>query len=492
MKLKWLLDPVPSMSVMQKYCVLPALVTFMLTSCATVGPDYHPPQINMPEQWTAVADTRASDTTILAEWWREFNDPVLDSLVADALAANFDLATAQAQLREARARRDLAGSERGPSVSVSGSGSRNKSSAESGSGATGNLYSAGFDASWEADVFGALRRGAEAAEADLHASVESLHDTQISLIAEVALNYIDLRTAENRLSKAEASLSSRKETYDLVSWRHQAGLVSALDVAQSRTELESVRASLPALHTAQTEAQNRLAALLGLTPGKLQQRLTTTATIPLASESVAVGIPADVLRQRPDVRAAERQLAAQTARLGEAMAARYPSFRLSGTFGVEALSVSSLGNSGAQTYSLLAGITAPIFDAGRIRSNIEIQDARVEQARLAYQAAVLTALEDVENALVAFRNTNERLNKLALATESAREALQIAEYQYAGGLSDFTSVLDSQRTLLDLEDQLASGSGELAIAQVQLYKALGGGWVSRSEKDFVKKGTPDE
>ena len=456
------------------------LAVLSLAGCASVGPDYQRPQIATPAQWNAPAGTQAADPSMLAEWWHQFHDAVLDRLVNDALTANLDLATARAKLREARARRALAGAQLGPSVDASVSGSRSKSSPQTGSGTSRELYSAGFDASWELDVFGGLRRGVEAAQADLDASGEDLHDTRVSLVAEVVLNYVDLRTAERRLAKAEANLRSSSETYDLVRWRNQAGLVSALDVAQSRTELESVRASLPALRTAISGAQNRLAVLLGVAPGELQARLAPTAAIPLAGQAIATGIPADVLRQRPDVRATERRLAAQTARLGEAEAARYPSFRLSGSLGLEALTPGGLAD-GAQTRSLLAGITAPIFDAGRIRANIGIQDAVLEQARLAYRTSVLNALEEVENALITVGNTDERRTRLTQAVESAREALRIAEFQYASGLADFLDVLNSQRTLLNLEDQLASSTGQLATAQIQLYKALGGGWKPAAE-----------
>jgi outer membrane protein TolC len=216
--------------------------------------------------------------------------------------------------------------------------------------------------------------------------------------------------------------------------------------------------------------------LLGRAPGEVQARLAPAAPVPLPDREAAAGIPADTLRQRPDVRAAERRLAAQTARLGVAEAARYPSFSLTGSLGLEALSLSALGNNGALTRSLIGAITAPIFDSGRIAANIGIQDALLEQTRLAYRSAVLGALEEVENALVAVANTGERRQRLAQATDSARETLQIAEQRYASGLADFLAVLDAQRTLLDLEDQLASGTGELAQAHIQLYKALGGGW----------------
>ena len=466
----------PTRAPARRLAILATLGALALTGCAAVGPDYRAPQPDIPAKWTATTDNRTLDPAVLAEWWRAFHDPLLNELVTEALAANLDLATAQAQLRESRARRALAGAQLGPSVDVSASGAHNRSSAESGSGKSGELYSAGFDASWEVDVFGGLRRAVEAAEADLDASAESLRDTQVSLVAEVARNYVELRTAQRRLAIAESTLASRSETFDLVRWRYQAGLVTELDVAQAHTDLESTRAGLPPLRTAVSEARNRLAVLLNRAPGELQAKLSTTAAVPLTDRAAAAGIPADTLRQRPDVRAAERRLAAQTARLGEAEAARYPSFNLTGSLGLEALSVSALGNSGAHTYSLLAAIGAPIFDAGRIRANIEIQDALLEQARLDYQGAVLTALEDVENALVALANIDERRTRLSQATDSARITLQLAEHRYASGLTDFLTVLDSQRTLLDLEDQLANSAGELAGAQIQLYKAMGGGW----------------
>lgn len=453
-----------------------SLLALALSGCMTVGPDYQPPQPTVPAQWQGAPGSGAHDALILAQWWQQFKDPLLDGLITDALAANVDLATAQAQLREARARRDLAGANLGPTVTASGSGSRSKGSKETGSGATRELYSAGFDASWEPDVFGGVRRGLEAAEADLQASAESLRDTRVTLLSEVARNYVELRTGESRLSIAEASLAALSEIYDLTRWRRQAGLVSELDEAQALTQLEQTRAGLPALRTAVGEARHRLAVLLARSPGELDARLSATGVIPVAADTVAVGIPADTLRQRPDVRAAERRLAAQTARLGEAEAARYPSFKLSGSLGLEALTFGRLSSGDAGTHSLLASITAPIFDAGRIRSNIAIQDAVLEQRRLGYQSAVLTALEDVENALIALANTRQRQEELTRAVASARVALQIAQQQYAAGLANFQSVLDSQRTLLSLEDQLASGTGDHSSALIRLYKALGGGW----------------
>ena len=453
-----------------------ALLAVALGGCAAVGPDYSEPQLAVPAGWSAGTGTDAMDAVLLARWWHGFGDPVLDRLVADALAANLDLAQARARLREARARRGVAGAALAPSVDASLSGSRSRSSGQSGSGSTRELYSAGFDASWELDVFGGVRRSVEAAQADLEASVESLSDTRVSLAAEVALNYIDLRTAEQRLAIAEESIASRGENHQIIRWRQQAGLVSELDLAQATTDLESTRAVLPPLRTAVTEAKNRLAVLLGRNPGELESLVHADRPIPLAAGEIVAAIPADTLRQRPDVRVAERRLAAQTARLGEAEAARYPSFRLSGSLGLEALELDALADRGANTRSLFGGITAPVFNAGRIAANIEIQDALVEQARLAYRAAVLAALEEVENALTAVANTDARRAKLAEAAAAARTTLAIAEYRYASGLADFLSVLDAQRTQLSLDEQLAGSTGELARAQVRLYKALGGGW----------------
>ncbi|MDD2557135.1 MAG: efflux transporter outer membrane subunit [Desulfuromonas sp.] len=452
-----------------------------LAGCA-VGPNYRTPQPDVPAQWNAATDIRPLDALVLAQWWKQFNDPLLNELVTDALAANLDLATARAQLREARARRDMSGARLGPALDASLTGTSSK---PSGSESTRKLFSAGFDASWEPDIFGGVRRGVEAASADVDASTESLRDTRVSLAAEVVLNYVDLRTTEQRLVLTEASIAARSESYELTQWRAQAGLVSELDVAQARTELESARAALPALRAAITGAQNRLAVLLGRSPGELQARLIATRTVPptvpLAARETAVGIPAAVLHMRPDVRTAERRLAAQTARLGEAEAARYPSFRLSGSIGLEALTFSRLGDGGADTRSLLGGVTAPIFHSGSIIANIEVQNALLEQARLAYESTVLTALEDVENALDGVVNADQRRAQLALATSAARVTLTIAEHRYASGLIDFLAVLDSQRTLLNLEDQLASSTGDLATAQIKLYKALGGGWSPTEE-----------
>lgn len=466
-----------------------------LSGCAAVGPDYVPPATEVPAGWARldpaaqpVAHSAAPGD--LGQWWQSLSDPLLSRLIAEALQASPDLRSAQAKLREARARRTVAAAGQYPSVAASGSASRSRSSEEAGSGATRNFFSAGFDASWEIDVFGGVRRSVEAAAADLESAVASLHDTQVSLASEVALTYVEVRVQQTRLGIARANLASQSETLQLTGWRAQAGLVSGQDVEQARSNREQTRAQIPALEISLAEAEHRLDLLLGRAPGTLHARLAATGELPTVPERIAVGIPADTLRQRPDVRAAERRLAAETARVGVAEAARYPAFDLSGSIGLEALTLGGLGNSGAATSSLLAGITGPIFNAGRLRAQVEIQDAVREQAQVTYEQTVLTALQEVENALVALARNRERVEALAIAAESAGNAAQLARQRYSAGLIDFQSVLDTERNVLSAEDSLASSRADGVLALIRLYKALGGGWSPQTATRPAAKDTP--
>lgn len=452
-----------------------------LSGCAAVGPDYVPPAPETPAGWArldpaAQPVAHAAASGDLGQWWQSLNDPLLSELIAEALQASPDLRSAQAKLREARARRTVTAAGQYPGVTASGSASRSRSSEEAGSGATRNFFSAGFDARWELDVFGGVRRSVEAAEADLASTEASLENTRVSLAAEVALNYVGVRALQNRLGIARDNLTSQSETLQLTDWRAQAGLVSSQDVEQARSNREQTRAQIPALETSLAESEHGLDILLGRSPGTLHARLAATGGLPAVPDRIAVGIPADTLRQRPDVRAAERRLAAETARVGAAEAARYPSFNLSGSIGLEALTFGALGYSGSATSSLLAGITGPIFDAGRLRAQVDIQDAVREQAQVTYEQAVLTALQEVENALVSLARNRERVEALANAAESARNAAQMAQQRYSAGLIDFQSVLDTERSVLSAEDSLASTRADGVLALIRLYKALGGGW----------------
>jgi multidrug efflux system outer membrane protein len=456
------------------------LTAILLAGCAAVGPDYAAPEPATPATWRgaaaakiAVAPTAPAD---LANWWRQLDDPTLTGLIEQALQTSLDLRTAQAKLREARARRALAGAELFPTVSGSAAGRRVKASGESGGGGTANRFSAGFDASWELDVFGGLRRGVEAAEADLEASEASLRDTQVSLAAEVALDYVELRAFQAALDIARANAVSQAETLQLTQWRAQAGLTSTLDVEQARANLEQTRAQIPSLETSRAEAEQRLAILLGQPPGALAGRLANPSGIPRLPARVTVGIPAEALRQRPDVRVAERKLAAETARIGVAEAQAYPNFSLSGSLGLEALTIGALSSGNAVARSVLGSVAAPIFDAGRIRQQVNIQTAVQEQALISYEATVLNALAEVENALAALANTRQRQENLRDAVQAARLAARLARYRYSAGLIDFQTVLDTERTVLTVEDKLTLSKADGVKALIQLYKALGGGW----------------
>lgn len=428
--------------------------------------------------------------TNLAQWWQSLNDPQLTELIDEALQENLDLRKAQSRLRETRAKRTVADAGRYPSVTASGSASRSQSSEEIGSGDTRNAFSAGFDASWEIDVFGGVRRSVEAAEADLESGGANLDNTRVSLASEVALNYVEVRALQTRLGIARANLASQSETLQLTDWRAQAGLVSSQDVEQARSNREQTRAQIPGLETSLAESEHRLDILLGRAPGTLHTRLAATDNLPTVPAQIAVGIPADTLRQRPDVRAAERKLAAETARVGAAEAARYPSFTLSGSIGLEALTLGALGNGGGATSSLLASITSPVFNAGRLRAQVEIQDAVREQAQVSYEQAVLTALQEVENALVALTRNRERVEALAIAAESARNAAEFARQRYSAGLIDFQSVLDTERSVLSAEDSLASSRADSVLALIRLYKALGGGWSPQADIRPISKDAP--
>lgn len=466
-----------------------SMLVLGLSGCGLMGPDYRPALPWVPAAWSRAATaTQAPQTAAsapseetarhpaLAAWWTHLGDPLLVELVDQALAGSADLAAARARLRQARARRALAGAEFYPTVTATGAASRAGSSEQAGAGATGNLFSAGFDASWEPDLFGATRRGAEAAQADLEATQASLDASRVSLAAEVAVNYVELRAYQGRLAIARANAASQAETLRLTDWRAQAGLVTALDVAQASTQLDQTRAGIPTLETSLAEAKNRLAILTGQPPGSLEERLSGSGSIPAVPDGVLTGIPVDALRQRPDVRAAERTLAAETARIGVAEAQRYPNLGLSGYLGLESLTLGGLTGGNALAGSLLASLTGTLFDGGRLQLGVEIQHAVQAQALAAYESAVLTALEDVENALAALDNGRRRGQTLGRAAQSAAAAEQLARQQYAAGLVDFETVLTTQRTLLTVQDHLKSSESDTATALIQLYKALGGGW----------------
>jgi NodT family efflux transporter outer membrane factor (OMF) lipoprotein len=442
------------------------------------------PNVATPAIWSSGGEgLRTASPRDISKWWQSLQDATLSSLVEQSLKGSPDLRSAQSRLREARAQRALASANRFPTISATVSNSGSKTSGSS----TTNLFNAQFDASWEPDVFGATRSALQAATGDAKAAEEDLHKTQVSLVAEVALNYIDLRAFQLRLQIARQNETSQSETLQLTEWRAQAGLVSNVDVEQARSNLEQTRASIPTLETNVAETEHQLATLLGLTPGALKPQLALAAPIPSAPDEMAVGIPVETLRQRPDVREAEQKIFAEIARLRKTRDAQYPGFTLMGSLALEEIAGASLGfvTSGASALttngnslvgSFAGSVVQTLFDRGRIRQQIEIQSAVQEQAVIAYESTVLTALQEVENALVSFANSRARLASLTAAAGSARNAALLAQNRYTVGLVDFQTVLDTERTVFSIEDSLAQSQADRTSALVQLYKALGGGW----------------
>lgn len=444
--------------------------------CAAAGPDYRIPEANLPNQWHAEFDKGSKESiSNLATWWKHLDDPVLYGFIQRAVQGNLDLKKARARVTEARARRGISESGLYPSLDTIGSAKFSKAS-DSGGGGTREMYQAGFDAGWEIDVFGGVRRSVEASQADLEASQADLKDVLVTLVSEVALNYVDVRTDQARLAVAEDNLKIQQETFELTHFKWQAGLVNALDVSKARYNLKSTEATLPVIRTSLQSAQNRLAVLLGETPGSLSKAFENVAPVPVAAMDLAIGVPADILRNRPDVRRAERNLAAQTARIGQATADLYPKLSLTGSIGLESLKLGKLLNIHNRSESFGPGISWNIFDAGAIRQNIKVQTALQEQALATYEAAILDALEEVENAITAYAQEHLKFKALKEAMQAAQEAVSLAKDQYASGTSDFQEVLEAERSLLSFQDQMTTSKGTITANLIRLYKALGGGW----------------
>lgn len=437
-----------------------------------------------PAAWTTTATgTSAAPRGDLTRWWDTLHDARLTALVDRTLAANPDVKVAQARLRQARAQQAQADAALWPTLgaSVSGTARRSGQRAVGLDGqtsivnVTSGSYGGTLDASWEPDIFGGARQGLNAATADLAASAADLAGVQVSLAAEVATTYLDLRTLQARLDIATRNAASQQDTLTLTGFRAQAGLVGAVDVEQARANLAQTRATMPPLQAAISQAMFRLATLAGAEPGALVEALSAATALPDVPESIATGIPAETLRQRPDVRAAALRAEADRARLAQADAKRLPSLSLSGSIGAEVLK--GAGSAGTSVATSLAGALArTLFDHGRTRAGIEAQAAVQAQSVAAYEAAVLTALEDVERALVNFESSRARLDALSTALGAAENAAALARTQYASGLTDFQTVLNTERTVLTVQESVAVTRGDRVAALVQLYKALGGGW----------------
>jgi NodT family efflux transporter outer membrane factor (OMF) lipoprotein len=457
-----------------------SLLGVLVAACTVVGREYEPPAAPVPDGWRyGAAPGLVQEPAELAGWWRRLEDPVLDDLVERAVRQGLDLREALARVREARALRGVAAADRFPTVDATLAYERSGESENTPLGGfvpDAGVYSGGFDASWELDLWGRVRRSVEAAEADLAASFEDARDVAVIVAAETALHYVELRAFQRRLEIAHTNVALQEETLELVRARFDAGLVGERDVAQAATNLETTRSTVPPLEVGLRAAENRLAVLLGLAPGALAAELAEPRPVPVPPVEVAVGVPADLLRRRADVRRAERQLAAETARVGVAEGDLYPRLTLSGSLGLAAEETSDLFEDDSGFFGLGPSLRWNLFDAGRLRNRVEAQDARAEQALVRWERAVLLALEESENGMTAFVREQARRRSLAEAAAQARRSVELANTEYGEGLTDFQAVLDSERALAALEDDLARSDAAIAANLIALYKALGGGW----------------
>jgi NodT family efflux transporter outer membrane factor (OMF) lipoprotein len=453
-----------------------------------VGPNYDPPAADVPARWSEALQDSAPAAPTLSPWWTTFNDPEIDSLVDRAVRANLGLQLAEARLREARFRGVIAVAPLWPSVDTTGSYTRQWQDEDLfGTLSVGqqpvslgaqpqNLFQAGFDASWELDLFGGTRRSVEAAQADLEASLYDRGDVLLRVLAEVARNYVELRGFQRQLDVARNNLAAQQDILDLTRARYQGGLATGLDIARAEAQIKTTASRIPTLETSYKGAVHRLGVLLGQAPGALADELLATRPIPVVPPEIPLGLPSDLLRQRPDVRRAERQLAAATARVGVATADLYPKFFLVGTAGLESLAASDFFSSGSKLWSIGPSMTWPIFRGGQIVATIEVRDAQQQQALIGYRQAILNAFEDVENAIVAYTRERDRRKTLADAVASNQRAVDLASGLYVRGLSDFLNVLDAQRNLFQTQSELAQSDTAVSADLVALYKALGGGW----------------
>ena len=522
-----------------KHCAISAaiLTTCVLSGCA-VGPRYQTPTPELPESWhQSATGGLAPGNAEVQEWWRVFEDEELTNLIDRAAAGNLDVRLAILRVRQARALRGIAAGELLPTLSGRGAYQRSKASANgpmggglqapsagaqfrntvtrgiatsvlserlgaaAGTGPNGatsafaggllglmpshnelgdtdetNLFSSGFDASWELDVFGGIRRNVEAADAEVTAALEDYHGVLVSLLAEVAATYIDIRALQSQIDATRQNIELQRQTLTLTQARFKADLTSELDVHQAQTNLAATEAELPLLETGLTISIYRLSVLLGREPAALYEELSVPRDMPQPPAETFVGAPADILRRRPDLRTAERRLAAETARIGVAAAELYPRFTLSGTLALEATDINHLTDGRSVTYGFGPAVRWNIFDGLRNLNRIAAQEAVVHQAYVSYERTLLIALQEVETAMASYKSEQVRRDALLRAAESARRAVQLAERRYEDGLTDFQIVLDVQRSLVSLENAVAQSRGQVAVNLVALYKALGGGW----------------
>jgi multidrug efflux system outer membrane protein len=455
--------------------------TFLLSGCAA-GPNFHPPKTEVSAAFANGSQTNMTPASTAVTWWQGFNDAILNSLVSRAVATNQDLRIATAHVLEARALRSGAVADLFPVANANAGWTKSLASQDSEpmslprSQREFSLYNAGFDATWELDFFGHVRRSIQADTADFVATVATRQDVLVTLISEVARNYFELRGAQHQLAVAHGNVDNERDTLDVAVAKLKGGRSTELDTARARAQLESTLASIPPLEAAVKHSIHRLGVLTGQQPTALESELAPLAPIPVLPPLVNIGNPADLLRRRPDIRSAEGSLAAATARIGVETSDLFPRVTFNGNLGVQASEVSGLFKGGADTYSFGPSITWAALDLGHVLARIKAANARADAQLAAYEKTVLNALEETENALVDFGREQVRRDYLRASERSATQAMALARQRYDGGVDDFLPVLDAQRTQLSIQAQLAQSETRTATSLVAIYKALGGGW----------------
>jgi len=528
-----------------------ALLLFVVTGGCTVGPNYRAPASRLPGQFSAATQPATRPAAVdLKRWWEGFNDPTLNQFVERALYSNLDVRLANARIREARAELAFSRAALFPTLDSSASYVRNRSSKNAfaatgkhtssqsstgtggsgtvgtGTGGTGtgdtttggtgaggasgpgtttaagantavfalgetNLYQAGFDAGWEIDVFGGTRRAVEAAQASFQGQVEARRNALVTLLSEVAQNYVMLRGLQHELRVVRGNVEAQRATLDLQRLKLGAGLASNLIITQATAQAESTESQIPTLEIKIEQTIQRLGVLLDVDPETLRPQLSAAPELPSGPGAIPPGLPSDLLRRRPDVRQAERQLAAATANIGVATADLFPKFNLTGSLGLESLQLKSLANSASVFWSAGPTVSWRIFDAGQVWANIHVQNARQEQALIQYRRAVIQSLSDVENALTAYDRERARSASLRRAAEANRQAVDLAKQLNDAGVVDFLNVLTAQQSLYQSEDQLAQSEQAVLTNLIALYKALGGGWETTEAAADAQPREPD-
>jgi NodT family efflux transporter outer membrane factor (OMF) lipoprotein len=466
---------------------LSLLALTLLAGGCTVGKDYTPPKLDTPAAFAQLdgASTLATTSDLpdeikLAQWWEQLNDPTLTGLVQRGLGSNLDLRVAAERVREARALRGIAESGKFPTVNTSGTAQRQRGSENIGGPGTSdesNFFDAGLDASWEIDVFGGIRRSVEASRADLQSVMEQERSVRVTLAAEIARNYVELRALQERQRVIDRSVQAQRDTVKLTQERLDAGIAPKLDVAQAQAQLATRLSQLPLVLAGQRAAVHRLSVLVGAAPGALMSELLETqSSIPRAQMSLAAGLPSDLLRRRPDVRAAERRIAAAVARVGVAEADLFPKFSLTGSFGLQSDNTGDFPDLDSRRWAIGPSVRWNLFDGERLRRAKDAAASREQQSLLEYQQVVLLAIEEAENAMVNLKFAQQRNAALRDAVAANQESVDLADALYRGQLSTFLNVLEGRRQLFDAEDALVLSDAEVAQAVIALYKSLGGGW----------------